>query len=237
MALAPPNVRIESLADDVFGAWTSILADEVTQPYFIQLEQFVADERSHGEVYPARDHMFTALHITAPHDTRVVMLGQDPYHGAGQAHGLAFSVPTNTPVPPSLRNVFIELRDDVGCAVPLSGNLEPWAQQGVLLLNTALTVRAGSAGSHAGKGWETFTDRIIATLGSRVEHCVFLLWGRHAAKKASLIADHHTIITSAHPSPLSAHNGFFGSRPFTRANAALIAHNQTPINWSVIASR
>lgn len=220
----------------MLGAWTSILADEVTQPYFVQLQQFIADERSHGAVYPAPEHTYAALQLTTPHDTRVVVLGQDPYHGVGQAHGLAFSVPTGTPVPPSLRNVFVELHNDVGCAVPDSGNLEPWAQHGVLLLNTALTVRASSAGSHAGKGWETFTDRIISTLGQRTEHCVFLLWGRHAAKKATLIAGHHTIINSAHPSPLSAHNGFFGSRPFTRANAALLAHNQTPINWSVIAN-
>ena len=221
----------------MLGAWTSTLADEVTQPYFLQLEQFIAEERSRFEVYPAPNHTFAALQLTAPDDTRVVLLGQDPYHGPGQAHGLAFSVPTGTSVPPSLRNIFAELRDDLGCAVPDSGNLEPWARQGVLLLNTALTVRAGSAGAHAGKGWETFTDRIIATLGQRTEHCVFLLWGRHAAKKVPLIAEHHTIITSAHPSPLSARNGFFGSRPFSRANSALVAHNQTPINWSVIANR
>lgn len=221
----------------MLGPWSSALAEEVRQPYFIQLEQFVAEERSRFAVYPAQDQTFAALQLAAPDDICVVILGQDPYHGPGQAHGLAFSVPAGTPLPPSLRNVFAELRDDVGCSAPLTGNLESWARQGVLLLNTTLTVRAGNAGSHTGKGWERFTDRIIALLGQRTQHCVFILWGRHAAKKTPLIAHHHTTITSAHPSPLSARNGFFGSRPFSRANDALLAHGQTPINWSAIASR
>lgn len=211
------------------------LAGEMAESYYRSLTLFVEQERAQHAVFPAAHDTFTALRLTPPADVRVVILGQDPYHGPGQAHGLAFSVPPGVAIPPSLRNVFAELRNDIGCATPLSGTLEPWARDGVLLLNTTLTVRAGVAGSHAGRGWETFTDRIIAMLGERTEHCVFMLWGRHAGRKAPLIADHHTVITSAHPSPLSAHNGFFGSRPFSRANAALVAHGQQPINWASIS--
>jgi uracil-DNA glycosylase len=163
----------------------------------------------------------------------VVIVGQDPYHGAGQAHGLSFSVQHGTRIPPTLRNIYAELHSDLDIPFPTHGNLEAWAKQGVLLLNTSLTVREGEAGSHAGRGWETFTDAIISYLGSQEQHTVFVLWGAHAGKKASLIHQHHTVITSVHPSPLSAHRGFFGSRPFSQANRALSDHNQPEINWAI----
>ena len=215
--------------------WMTALAGEMAEPYYRSLTLFVEHERAQHTVYPAPHDTYTALRLTPPEEVRVVILGQDPYHGPGQAHGLAFSVPPGIAIPPSLRNVFAELCNDIDCATPTSGSLEPWARDGVLLLNSTLTVRAGTAASHAGRGWETFTDRIIEMLGGRTEHCVFVLWGRHAGRKASLISDHHTIIASAHPSPLSARNGFFGSRPFSRANAALGAHGQRPINWASIS--
>jgi len=163
----------------------------------------------------------------------VVVVGQDPYHGVGQAHGLSFSVQHGTRIPPSLRNVYAELQNDLDIPLPSHGNLEAWAKQGVLLLNSTLTVREGEAGSHSGHGWETFTDAIISHLGSRQQHIVFVLWGAHAGKKTALIGQHHTVITSVHPSPLSAHRGFFGSRPFSRVNHALLDHNQPEINWRI----
>jgi len=185
-------------------------------------------------VYPSHPDVFAALHLTPYADTRVLILGQDPYHGPGQAQGLCFSVPDGISIPPSLANIHRELADDLGVAVPRHGNLEPWARQGVLLLNATLTVRAGQAGSHQGKGWETFTDEVIAAVNAKPEHVVFVLWGSYARKKRSLIdATRHTIIESPHPSPLSAHNGFFGSHPFSRANAALVAHGQQPIDWTL----
>ena len=217
------------------GDWMAALADEMAEPYYVALSQFVDAERARHTVYPSPLDTFTALRLTPLREVRVVILGQDPYHGPGQAHGLAFSVPPGIRIPPSLRNVFTELCDDIGCATPANGTLVPWAHDGVLLLNSTLTVRAGTAASHAGRGWETFTDRIITMIGGRAEHCVFMLWGRHAERKAPLIAAHHTVIASAHPSPLSARNGFFGSRPFSRANAALLAHGQQPINWASIS--
>jgi uracil-DNA glycosylase len=163
----------------------------------------------------------------------VVVVGQDPYHGVGQAHGLSFSVQHGIRIPPSLRNIFAELNTDLEIPIPSHGNLEAWAKQGVLLLNSTLTVREGEAGSHSGRGWETFTDAIISYLGSRPQHIVFVLWGAHAGKKASLVNPQHTVITSVHPSPLSAHRGFFGSRPFSQANRALSDHNQPEINWAI----
>jgi uracil-DNA glycosylase len=215
----------------------SALAEEMAKPYFIALSRFVAEERQRHTVFPTADDIFAALRLTPPQAVRVVILGQDPYHGPGQAHGLAFSVPDGVNPPPSLRNVFKELSDDLQCSIPNGGCLESWAHQGVLLLNTTLTVRAGTAASHARMGWETFTDAVVSMLGQRVEHCVFVLWGRHASRKSTLVTAHHTVITSAHPSPLSAHNGFFGSRPFSRANEALVAHGQEPINWISIVGR
>jgi uracil-DNA glycosylase len=214
--------------------WNPILRGEFDKPYWRDLQQFVATERERHRVFPPQPDVFAALHLTPYADTRVLILGQDPYHGAGQAHGLCFSVPPGIAIPPSLANIHRELADDVGVVAPGHGNLEPWARQGVLLLNATLTVRAGQAGSHQGKGWETFTDEVIAAVDAKPEHVVFVLWGSYARKKKALVdAARHTIIESPHPSPLSAHNGFFGSRPFSRANAALVAHGQTPIDWTL----
>jgi uracil-DNA glycosylase len=214
--------------------WNPILRGEFDKPYWRDLQVFVTAEREHHTVYPSHADVFAALHLTPYADTRVLILGQDPYHGRGQAHGLCFSVPSGVAIPPSLANIHRELAADVGVPVPNHGNLEPWARQGVLLLNATLTVRAGQAASHQGKGWETFTDEVIAAVNAKPEHVVFVLWGSYARKKRSLIdAARHTIIESPHPSPLSAHNGFFGSRPFSRANDALVAHGQQPIDWTL----
>jgi uracil-DNA glycosylase len=213
--------------------WNPLLRGEFDKPYWRQLQQFVKEEREHATVYPAHDEVFAALHHTPYAQVKVVLLGQDPYHGPGQAHGLCFSVRHGVAVPPSLQNMFKELRDDLGIAIPSHGNLTSWAQRGVLLLNTTLTVRAGSAGSHHGKGWETFTDEVIRVVNQR-EFVVFVLWGANARRKKLLIdTARHTIIESAHPSPLSAHNGFFGSRPFSRVNAALQAAGVEPVDWSL----
>lgn len=214
--------------------WNPILRGEFAQPYWQELHSFVRDERSRATIYPPHDDVFAALHLTPYAITRVLILGQDPYHGPGQAHGLCFSVRSGVRVPPSLANIHRELHDDLGVEVPEHGNLEAWARRGVLLLNTTLTVRAGQAGSHQGKGWETFTDRVIAAVNDKPDHVVFMLWGSQARKKRVLIdVDRHTVIESAHPSPLSAHNGFLGSKPFSRANAALVAHGQAPIDWTL----
>ena len=214
-------------------SWRDVLRNETTQAYFAQLSEFVARERNEFNVFPSEDNVFAALQLTAPHDIRVVIVGQDPYHGAGQAHGLSFSVQHGTRIPPSLRNIHTELHTDLDVPLPTHGNHEAWAKQGVLLLNTSLTVREGEAGSHSKHGWETFTDAIISYLGSQQQHTVFVLWGAYAGKKASLIHQQHTVITSVHPSPLSAHRGFFGSRPFSHANRALYDHNQPEINWQL----
>jgi uracil-DNA glycosylase len=214
-------------------SWREVLRNETSQPHFVELSDFVLRERTTSTVFPSEREVFTALQLTSPHDVRVVIVGQDPYHGAGQAHGLSFSVQHGTRIPPSLRNIYAELHSDFDSPPPQHGNLEAWAKQGVLLLNSTLTVREGEAGSHAGHGWETFTDAIISYLGSSQRHIVFVLWGAHAGKKTSLIDQHHTVITSVHPSPLSAHRGFFGSRPFSRANRALSDHNQPEIIWAI----
>ena len=214
-------------------SWRDVLRNETTQSYFEQLGEFVSRERNEFNVFPSEDNVFASLQLTAPHDVRVVIVGQDPYHGAGQAHGLSFSVQYGTRIPPSLRNIYAELHTDLEVPLPTHGNLEAWAKQGVLLLNTSLTVREGEAGSHAGHGWETFTDAIISYLGSQEQHTVFVLWGAHAGKKTSLIHQHHTVINSVHPSPLSAHRGFFGSRPFSQVNRALSDHHQLAINWAI----
>lgn len=213
--------------------WLELLAPEMTQRYFVELQRFVEDERAHHVVYPEPDDVFAALRLTPPRATRVVIVGQDPYHGAGQAHGLSFSVPRGIDMPPSLRNILRELRDDIGVAQPAHGNLESWASQGVLLLNSTLTVRAGAAGSHQGHGWEDFTDAILAHLGSSRRPIAFVLWGSSAKSKARLIAPHHTIIASAHPSPLSAHRGFFGSRPFSQIDRHLERHRLAAIDWQL----
>lgn len=214
--------------------WNPILRGEFDKPYWPILQQFVADERAQGAVYPPHDQVFAALHLTPYAAVKVLILGQDPYHGPRQAHGLCFSVPHGIPQPPSLQNIFAELRDDVGFEPPSHGNLEGWARQGVLLLNAFLTVRARQAASHRSAGWETFTDEVIRAVSAKPERVVFILWGTFARRKKSLVdLTRHVVIESAHPSPLSAHNGFFGSKPFSRANAALAAAGRQPIDWSL----
>ena len=214
--------------------WNPLLRDELAKPYYTQLKEFVRGERERHRVFPPEPEVFTALHETPHAATKVVILGQDPYHGAGQAHGLCFSVRHGVRPPPSLQNIFKELRDDLGTAVPAHGNLTAWARRGVLLLNTTLTVREGQAGSHQGKGWETFTDRIISIVNDKPDPVVFVLWGSHARRKKSLLTNaRHSVIESAHPSPLSAHNGFLGSRPFSRINEALEQSGSTAIDWSL----
>jgi uracil-DNA glycosylase len=212
--------------------WNPVLRAELAKPYWADLQAFVAEERSRTVVYPPADEVFAALHLTPFADTRVMILGQDPYHGPKQAHGLCFSVRRGVPKPPSLLNIFKELRDDIGIEMPDHGSLEAWARQGVLLLNATLTVRGGQAASHQGKGWEVFTDEVLAAVNAKPERVVFILWGASARRKKSLIdTSRHVVIESAHPSPLSAHNGFFGSKPFSTANAALVAAGREPIDW------
>jgi len=195
-----------------------------------------AEEEAGKQVFPPRGMRLRALELTPLDKVKVVILGQDPYHGPGQAHGLSFSVPEDVRVPPSLANIYKELQDDIGVAPPASGNLERWAKQGVLLLNNSLTVESGKAGSHAGRGWEAITDAAVAAVAAREEPSVFILWGSHAQGKAARIpelanSDRHLIIRSPHPSPLSAHRGFFGSRPFSKANAFLQEHGRGAIDW------
>jgi uracil-DNA glycosylase len=212
--------------------WNPLLRGEWEKPYWRELQSFVAAERASGAVYPSAERTFAALHLTPYAETRVLILGQDPYHGPGQAHGLCFSVDRGVDAPPSLVNILKELEDDLGCPRPGHGCLEPWAEQGVLLLNAVLTVRARSAASHAGKGWEQFTDAVIRVVNDKPHPVVFILWGGYARKKKALIdTTRHVVIESAHPSPLSAHNGFFGSKPFSRANAALEAAGLPPVQW------
>lgn len=209
-----------------------MLRSELDAPYWAELQTFVTNERAHHTVYPPADEVFAALHLTPYAETKVLILGQDPYHGPGQAHGLCFSVRRGVAIPPSLRNIYAELQADVGTEPPSHGNLEAWAEQGVLLLNTTLTVRAGEAASHHGHGWETFTDHVIRAVSDKHERVVFILWGANARRKKPLIdLSRHAVIESAHPSPLSAHNGFFGSRPFSRTNTLLLEAGRDPIDW------
>lgn len=230
--VAGSRIRLVNLPEQL-GAWGSLLAHECTEPYFAKLEQFLATERSEHRVFPPADQVFAALQQTPPDQVKVVILGQDPYHGVGQAHGLCFSVSNGVATPPSLRNIFQELQTDLGLTSPSEGNLEFWAKQGVLLLNTTLTVQADLPGSHSGQGWERFTDQVIRTVNSQSQPVVFILWGVAARKKKSMIdVRRHTVIESAHPSPLSAYRGFFGSKPFSQANAALVAAGRSPVDWT-----
>lgn len=214
--------------------WDDLLADEFQQDYYLNLREFLKVEYRTRTIYPDMYEIFTALKLASFSDVKVVILGQDPYHGPGQAHGLAFSVQPGVATPPSLLNIFKELQSDLGCFVPNNGYLIPWAEQGVLLLNTSLTVRAGSAGSHSGKGWEQFTDRVIQHLNNREKPVVFLLWGNPAKAKGRLITSkQHLVLTAAHPSPLSAHRGFFGCGHFSKTNAFLEQLGQKPIDWQI----
>ena len=214
--------------------WENLLADELQKPYYLELRQFLISEYRTQKIFPDMFDIFNALHFTSYADTKVVILGQDPYHEPNQAHGLSFSVLPNVPPPPSLINIFKELQTDLGCKIPNNGYLKSWADQGVLLLNTVLTVRAHNANSHRGHGWETFTDKIISLLNDRKKPVAFILWGNPArAKKAMITNPQHFIVESAHPSPLSANRGFFGSRPFSRVNNFLSSVGENPIDWQI----
>jgi len=214
--------------------WQEFVGQETKKPYFEKLGAFVDAERQKYTVYPKESEVFSSMEYTPYQAVRVLILGQDPYHGPRQAHGCSFSVRPHVPLPPSLRNIFKELRDDVGATPPDHGCLVPWARQGVLLLNTVLTVRAGQANSHQGKGWEQFTDAVFQEVNHNQERVVFILWGTSARRKASLVdLSRHVVIQSAHPSPLSASSGFFGSRPFSRTNAALREAGLPEINWQL----
>lgn len=219
------SVRIET-------SWKKALADVFEQPSFVELSDFVKKEYKNGVVYPPPKLIFNAFDRCPFSEVKVVILGQDPYHGAGQAHGLSFSVPDGVKAPPSLQNIYKEIRDDLGKEIPPSGNLERWADQGVLLLNATLTVRAGVAGSHQGKGWEEFTDAVIKKLNDEREHLVFMLWGNYAKNKGAFIdREKHLVLEAAHPSPFAAHSGFFGCRHFSKANAYLERHGEKEIAW------
>ena len=216
------------------NSWDSILAEEFRSDWYMQLREFLKYEYSHYRIYPDMYDIFNALKYTDYHDVKAVIVGQDPYHGAGQAQGLCFSVKKGIEPPPSLKNIFAELNADLGVPIPQSGELTKWAKEGVLLLNTALTVREGQANSHRGKGWEKLTDAIISKLNERDKPMVFILWGGNARAKKSLINSRkHLILESAHPSPLSAYNGFFGNRHFSRTNQFLIQNGIEPINWNL----
>ena len=216
-------------------SWLTPLRAEFDAPYMVELRAFLLAEREAGkQIYPKANEWFAALDLTPLDQTRVVILGQDPYHGEGQAHGLCFSVQPGTRTPPSLVNIYKELFADLGLKPATHGNLKCWAEQGVLLLNSVLTVEASRAASHQGKGWERFTDAIIKLLNDQPRPIVFILWGAYAQRKAAFVdKTRHLVITSAHPSPLSAHNGFLGSKPFSKANAFLLAHGQKPIDWQI----
>ena len=215
-------------------SWKKILFDEFQKPYFKALKEFLVEEKKHYTVYPSGSHLFAAFDHTPFDKVKVVILGQDPYHGAKQAHGLSFSVQDGIAHPPSLQNIFKELSDDIGSPSPKNGNLSAWADQGVFLLNTVLSVRANEANSHRGRGWENFTDAVIKLLSRQKEHLVFILWGAPAGLKASLIdTKKHLILQAPHPSPLSSYRGFFGSKPFSKTNDYLIKNGKTPIQWAL----
>lgn len=214
--------------------WEQYLTEEMQKPYYRELRQYLIGQYRSVQVFPGMYDIFNALHYTSYADTKVLILGQDPYHEPGQAHGLSFSVQPNVPPPPSLTNIFKELETDLGCHTPNNGCLEPWARQGVLLLNAVLTVQAHRANSHRDKGWEIFTDKIISLLNEREKPVAFVLWGAPARRKKAMITNaRHFIVESPHPSPLSAYRGFFGSRPFSRVNSFLASVGETPVDWQL----
>lgn len=216
------------------ASWLEVLRSEFEKPYFQALKEFLVVEKQKYQVFPPGSRIFAAFDHTPFHEVKVVLLGQDPYHGPGQAHGLCFSVPDGVPQPPSLINILRELSADTGCKLPVSGNLEKWTKQGVLLINATLTVRANQAGSHQGKGWENFTDEVIRQLSDRHKGLVFILWGNYAQAKELLIdTSKHHILKAVHPSPLSVHRGFYGCRHFTKTNELLISEGKIPIDWSL----
>ena len=226
---------MKTLCQQLESSWLSRLSDQFDKPYWHRLEQFLeAQIQAQKIIYPAQNDVFNALNSTSYKSVKVVILGQDPYHGEGQAHGLSFSVPRGQRVPPSLRNIFNELHRDLNLPIPNHGCLDSWAKQGVLLLNAVLTVEQQQAGSHADKGWELFTDAIISRLSNARSGLVFMLWGAYAQKKGRLINHFkHCVLNSAHPSPLSANRGFFGNKHFSKANEYLVANHKTAINWSL----
>jgi len=214
--------------------WDNIIGGEFKKDYYLKLRDFLKEEYQNYKVFPDMFNIFFALKATPFEKTKVVIIGQDPYHGEGQAHGMCFSVKKNVPIPPSLLNIYKEIKEDLGLNIPDNGFLEPWANQGVLLLNTVLTVREGQANSHKGKGWEEFTNKVIESLNNREEPIVFLLWGAGAKEKLNIIdAKKHLCLTAAHPSPLSAYNGFFGCKHFSKTNDFLISLVKSPINWQI----
>ena len=227
-AHTPENVTARP---DIGQGWYEHLREEFNSPRFAALKAFLVEERANHVVYPKGRDIFNAFQRTPFHAVRVVILGQDPYHGPGQAHGLCFSVPPGVPPPPSLQNIFAEIERDLGFPKPAHGDLSKWADQGVLLLNATLTVRADMAGSHQGRGWEHFTDAAIGALARERKGIVFLLWGRYAQNKEGLIGDQHYVLKAPHPSPLSAHRGFIGCGHFGLANELLVAQGKTPIDW------
>ena len=227
MTTTPINPQIEA-------SWLPLLQDTFQEPYFWGLKSFLQEERKQYTMYPAASNIFAAFNFTPVDTIKVVILGQDPYHGANQANGFSFSVPRSERIPPSLRNIYKEIQTNYGGEMPIHGDLTNWATQGVFLLNAILTVRANQAASHQGKGWEMFTNTVIQQISENTDKVVFLLWGKYAQDKAKYIdTNKHYILTSAHPSPLSAHNGFLGNEHFKKANAWLVAHEKTPIDWIV----
>lgn len=220
---------------EIESGWYEVLQQEFSSDYFKKLKAFLVEEKTHHVVYPPGKLIFSAFNLTPFDKVKAVILGQDPYHNPGQAHGLAFSVPDSIQTPPSLVNIYKELNNDIGMDIPKHGNLERWAEEGVLLLNSSLTVRANMAASHSGKGWQQFTDAAIRALSQRKENLVFILWGNHAIAKEPLIdANKHLILKTVHPSPLSASRGFFGCHHFSKTNQYLVSHGKTPINWNII---
>lgn len=214
--------------------WLSVLGDEFRKDYYAKLYEFVKEQYSKYQIFPPSEDIFNAFHLTDYDKVKVVILGQDPYHNEGQAHGLCFSVKPGVEAPPSLVNIYQELRDDLGCYIPNNGYLEKWAREGVLMLNTVLTVRAHEANSHRGKGWEQFTDAVIAALNKQDNPIVFILWGKPAQMKKSMLNNpNHLILEAPHPSPLSAYRGFFGSKPFSKTNDFLVKNGLEPIDWQI----